>query len=1775
MTCGRFFIRNVINLLSDMSQSPELAAGEGFTFEGTVAAFYLSAMLAEAYAPGVNDHRVVKVSVQQRDFGEPLDDIIIDFAGNEDQRVRLSLQAKQSLTVSRAKTNADFREVIQDSWRTLQKQDFRRGADRYGAVTENIATGKKRSLKTLCDYARASLSAQHFEERFSDTGNASLEIKNVKDDIEAILIQVRGEPCSSEELHLFLSHFVVITLDLLREGAADISEALNSIESCLKDEIAGQAPAVWEKLRGLAREHAGRSGQFNRSSLVHTIGPLARLKSSVALQSDVEILRNLATSYVDRIHDDIGGFKLERVSLQKELSKKLTTSRFVQVRGLPGSGKSVIMRRLVSSALSDGPVLFLKAEQIEQSSWINFAIQHGLSGAKLEELLVEIGAIGTPILFLDAIDRIEKRYQPLVLDLLHTISKSSILENWRVVVSLRDTGVEALNIWLSDYLSGTGIGTVEVGSLDDDEAGDLAEKRPHLQALLFGSREVREIARRPFFAKILDQGFVTDPSSPITAPRSELDLMKNWWSRGGYNVEGSEALKRQRSLIELASTRSRNLSNPIKIGRLNSLDEIGALRSDGILQDAYPGISVRFSHDIFFEWAFLHLLLDSDDGWIAEIKGCGEPPAVGRSVELLSQLKFEQADDWAGDIKQCQDEEFRSQWLRAWLFGPVSSPIFEEREKVFGEALAQDGFCLFRKLLVWFQAEKTTPNPNVLSSSLPFEDRQMYAYSWSWPSDFRTWNRMIRFIIRRIPSVPVVIFPTILSVFEIWQNALSETPNSISRAILKRCAEWLLEIEMSGAGRSYPKTDSPWGELADGKTFKQDIITLLIGASKIEPDHTKAYLARVMASDSNRDESLPHILRQAHLLAQSMPETLVEVTLTSLKRRLPEEVKKDVKKRQSQSMIPHDFGSYDWDNLSIEDDCRTFYPESPLREPFQSLFQFAPQEALRLVRELCNHAMTAWQQLHRLSYKSRGIPVPLELEFPWGSQSFWGNSREYRFYRGVFGPNAVCCGLMAMEKWAFEQLDQGEDADGILRQILEGNSCIAVLGIASMIAMEKELASWTTLPLFTSQRLLEMDLHRRVEDSSSMQANLIGFANNATRHHFDMVRKMNERPVRQKDLRSQIPMFVFGEKTMSERVRALISTFEDRLPFEYEEDQNVAEIRDRLTEDARRYAELVDCETYKAYRVSEDSEQIALVHESPSAARPENVAIVEEASQRLTEGALWAWASKCLEEKSISGSYTLPQAIELAKAAVSRGILDPSTDDSKENRLGVGRGAVTAVAAVALHFRGSLEETKLEWAREIIAIAIGLPEEQTQFWTPSAIISWHPCIFVARAIASEIYHGTEGDSSYYDLLSLVAHPLECVAKAALGESIELWDVDPHFSWATLTLALDLLHILPTEGDQMRTFDVPLHTQDRLIKATDRAFENYASEEWQPLLSPPPAWIENGVRRHRSHRSSFGSDEDEHKWGEPEVVWNTNGAEEILKILPLEKILSSTAGSQFLIFLVEVLDWTAQKNSKPWKKGYERNRVSSELIAWNRTLGGRLGFMAGLVSFAEFRDDFLIKICSLPGEVCWSLLEPMTSGYICEHVYDSKDVAPDTSEFLNACLERFLEAPEFENPSYRGREFTGFNDSRLVRLLMFVDIEKAELASRFVNGDWSEIELILPLVDRFIRKGAHLICVAEAYVTLCERSKEFYPADAFSVLALEILRAVTDDGRQLGKNLIPARIAELVQYFSHREPSLELKLARQFLQILDELVDLGDRRAAALQLDEAFREVQLD
>jgi len=300
-------------------QSPELSGGAGFTFEDAVGAFYLTALLGESYAPGVESRTVYRVNFQQRNFGEPLDDVIVDFVGVSADEARLSLQVKSSLIVSTAKSNTDFREVIRDCWLTYQGPTFRKGIDRYGAAVGHIAKDRARTFRLLCDVGRESATTEHFEKRFAKGGNASNDLKTVKKDLVALLAIAKGSKPLESEVHEFLAHFVLIEFDFLHAGASHSADATTRLRDCLVADQATQAPLLWMALCRMVRESAGRSGEFTRPRLVSEISRVVRLRSASSLRADLEKLSELARSWVADIQNDVGGVHLERPAIAKEL----------------------------------------------------------------------------------------------------------------------------------------------------------------------------------------------------------------------------------------------------------------------------------------------------------------------------------------------------------------------------------------------------------------------------------------------------------------------------------------------------------------------------------------------------------------------------------------------------------------------------------------------------------------------------------------------------------------------------------------------------------------------------------------------------------------------------------------------------------------------------------------------------------------------------------------------------------------------------------------------------------------------------------------------------------------------------------------------------------------------------------------------------------------------------------------------------------------------------------------------------------------------------------------------------------------------------------------------------------------------------------------------------------------------------------------------------------------------------------------------------------------
>lgn len=876
--------------------------------------------------------------------------------------------------------------------------------------------------------------------------------------------------------------------------------------------------------------------------------------------------------------------------------------------------------------------------------------------------------------------------------------------------------------------------------------------------------------------------------------------------------------------------------------------------------------------------------------------------------------------------------------------------------------------------------------------------------------------------------------------------------------------------------------------------------------------------------------------------------------------------------------IGSNFSYHDFDTLSVDRGLHEFFPPSPLREPWPSLFASAPDEALRLLRELSNHAINAWRQLHRHVHDRKGTPIPLVLEFPWGTQTFWGNGHEYLWSRGIWGPKPIASGYMALERWCFEQLDGGRSVDELLQQILPGNDCVAILGTAAAIALHAQHLSEITFAIATSQRLWHLDHDRFTQDISGASGSLIGFMRKEDLPHVEAIKTANARPIRQNQLQWLARNFVLNQE-FSEKAQAAISRFPDDLPYEYEEHRNAPNAGQYYSEKAKVFAEVADIKNYRLYKTDKEGE-LAIIHESPSAQSPAELEKVESAKIQVNDIGLLMWAQKSLDNGALEPSRKLSEAVGLARQ------LDEPTlfDTSAHGDLHMRRGGVAATAAVAVQYAQELNAEELTWARATLLRASKTPEHRDGMWISSASALFHPCIFAAAGLAHQLRTTSTDTEAAKCLLELVAHPLEEVSLSAVGAAAKLWQSNSKLVWTAFYLAFRLCLLQPRPPERPRGPSEPNNDAAYVDESLAAATAYYlGGDGWLPLPALPPAWIKlDGKRRARSRRPRFVigeddivPDETEEQWGEPPVFWHSQLAAKVIRKLPLVDILASDARAPLLGYLSAMFDWTLEKNEPSWDKDDRGDHDTTRHYEWTRAFANLLGQLWGILDFDEAKASFIDRILQLKGDARWAMLSSGLSTFLAVHVYDAPTIAPRTMDVVQLCLDRFLQAPSFKRDSYSAGKFDRSDEPSLVSSFLFVEFDNAPRAARFTNGDWSELNLILPIVRRIVTAGGWSVYLMSRFLTLCDRAEAAFPSAEFAQLVFGILKDGPATLPGWHGTMLPAKIASLIQRFADRDMPLPLEIAQQFLRILDLLVDMGDRRSAALQLSETFRDIRLD
>ena len=1729
--------------------SPYSTGGGGTHFEARVVAYYFAATIAQTPARAVAGLHVTQVLTQRAAFDEPLDDVIVNGILEDGSPTKLSLQVKSTLTFTEKDT--EWIAVLAQAWTTYSSGAFDVAHDRIGVAISSYNTRTDKYYQSVLSWAVHSPNGQNFIQRITRKDFSHKDQRTFVETTRKILAGHSCTPIDDDTLWRFLCVFRILHFDFDNEDSSrDTSGAQYRIRHCLPIEHRDQTAAIWTHLIAEAGKITPVGGGASRESLAVSLQN-AGLPSgtNVTYWRDIQAIDQESKRALASIKSDIHGLRLNRTKEYEQVQDALRIARFVQIDGEPGSGKSALLKQLAEEAAQAGTIFFLKDSRIQPRGWAAHAGQLGISG-DLIGLMSELGTVADPTLFIDGIDKVnDPATQLTVNDLIRAIASESALSGWKVLVTVREQNLDHISTWLDpDALKRLSMRSITISPLGSDELSVISAEFPRLHPLLLESGNTDIILRRPFFLEAVLS--LSGREGTTSLPATEVELFQLWWKLGGGADQPSftPAQHRRNVLLGLAEKFITSPNIPISIRDL-SPEPLEDLKSAGVIRDKRLGHSVTFTHDIYEEWVLCEWLIGKLPNITTVLKASNEPQELIRPLQLLGSYLLETNSDEVEWQQLCQDmaePSLRPVWQRAVLTSCLRSTRTTEILAKLASYLHKDNDEALKKLLNALQTLEVVPNATFLDETtfpdLAPDERVSFAHAAAWPK-LIIWIRFLNWYLPHSGEPSPSLIPDLLPVFNTWQSSCAGQNVAYCQRIGEIAHGWLTEFEDALHPENYQNHRDPFGINFDRdaeRNLEEAIRTLFLLSAGDVPELVAAYLV-AKSKDRLRHMYRDKILAVSATVARAIPKQLVDYIIAAFL----------IHPKNSQWHRNHSSLS---DDLGIDGNGR-FYPASPYQPPFLVLLRQHENEGLRLIKTICNHSVDVWRWLHqRPDYHREALtPLPVEIEFPWGKQVFWGDGQVYLWFRGSWGNNATQCALMALEFWAFDRIAAGDDFSEVFRKVLEGSDSVAALGIAvSLCIAHQDKSLEQALPLITCPHLWKWDIARSVQDCSSMHANEIGDWQRY-RHLLSAVRELNKRPHRKTSIRDIIPYFVFcHDDSLKERYTAGIRSFTDKLPFEYGEERSDEGQEVSLRKSMGWYVEQADPQFWRS-EPTEDGKYIKFWNDPPSANSQERTQLLENHAQLNRYLRLTLWAQGSLDGDKIDDSVALTEALGDARNLDLENLFDAAKGSFEEaNR----RAAVAGVAYVLARFAGDdfWDETIATWTLRTLLRAAAFQGFDDLTYRGS-ILTMHPLIYAVHGFAALVQRGYEVEQCQSALLSLAIHPLESVTEA-VAKSAQLYAAsNPEFYWILFGLFVRRCII---EKVALPNYHSPYWDEVESARniAMLEASEAALSEDAITLLpSVPLPWLKTEDQRSEEGRDSFG-------FTQNPLCFQWNIAKRTILLVNLDVLLAKPEQrSQLLTFVEQLVAMTIQEIVPPFAKSRRDNRGNTP-YEWVFSFFHWLGSVASHFSLAEVERFVLHPLFVTDNETALLAMQSFTPAYLAHSLLLPTVISDEAFATWEKIAEWIIENPE---GNIRGRHVDR-EFSICVFILLFCGSGDFQPLVCFVEEGWAPLKRFKLIIERVVRKYG-----TNTYLNLgVLRFLKNGGLDMIPEPGLSWLHEIAMD-RKLDQDFWRTNGDETVEVLKHiltyKDQLLSAAHRKTISLITDILVDNGVRGAAFLQQDQ--------
>lgn len=332
-----------------------------------------------------------------------------------------------------------------------------------------------------------------------------------------------------------------------------------------------------------------------------------------------------------------------------------------------------------------------------------------------------------------------------------------------------------------------------------------------------------------------------------------------------------------------------------------------------------------------------------------------------------------------------------------------------------------------------------------------------------------------------------------------------------------------------------------------------------------------------------------------------------------------------------------------------------------------------------------------------------------------------------------------------------------------------------------------------------------------------------------------------------------------------------------------------------------------------------------------------------------------------------------------------------------------------------------------------------------------------------------------------------------------------------------------------------------------------------------LKIPPQAWVRQTPPTAPRWRQQ--------DWTHPDPDFEPYFAKDLISRFPIEWSAGSAEHlAALLAYADELVRWTADRLFPSWEDRRDRDRAAANFLEWMSALATFVARVAILVPNGYTR--FIEPITKHQDRVVLTFLSDVTDAITKRYIYDAAAVSEEALSLLGASMDRMLAEHTFDPNSYRAGEIDTRELYPMVTSFLLISVKDAPGAARFANGEWTDLPWLLPLIDKLMTAAGWSAGVMEAYLVLCERATANFPVDVFTRHVSAGMNAPGFRQETWNSSGTSAAVSGAIQRLAEAHYPLNRDQAQCLLILLDRLVDMGDRRAAALQQSEHFRSIQI-